>query len=112
MIKKITVLFLIAIALTSCVSRKKIVYFQNVSSISDNNYEPKVQPDDEVLIIVNVTSPNEALAAPFNQSSVINLTPGAGAGPAARSRRGTTARGARTAATWRGPCPSRCPARR
>ncbi|KGO87459.1 hypothetical protein Q765_07275 [Flavobacterium rivuli WB 3.3-2 = DSM 21788] len=86
MIKKITVLFLIAIALTSCVSRKKIVYFQNVSSLSDNNYEPKVQPDDEVLIIVNVTSPNEALAAPFNQSSVVNLTPGAGAGQSGEGR--------------------------
>lgn len=86
MIKKITVLFLIAISLTSCVSRKKIVYFQNVSSLSDNNYEPKVQPDDELLIIVNVTSPNEALAAPFNQSSVVNLTPGAGAGQAGEGR--------------------------
>ena len=86
MIKKITVLFLIAIALTSCVSRKKIVYFQNVSSLSDNNYEPKVQPDDEVLIIVNVTSPNEALAAPFNQSSVVNLTLGAGEGKAGEGR--------------------------
>jgi len=79
MIKKITVLLLIALTLTSCVSRKKIVYFQNVSSLSDNNYEPSIKPDDELLIVVNVTSPNEALAAPFNQSTV-NLTPGQGLG--------------------------------
>ena len=39
-------------------------------------------------------------------------TPCGGAAPGARSRRGTTARGARTAATWRGPCPSRCRGRR
>jgi len=85
MIKKITVLFLIAIALTSCVSRKKMVYFQNVSSVSDNHYEPKVQPGDEVLIVVNVTSPNEALAAPFNPTTV-NLSPGTGAGQAGEGR--------------------------
>jgi len=86
MIKKITVLLLIAIAFTSCVSRKKIVYFQNISSLSDNNYEPRVQPDDQLLIIVNVTSPNEALAAPFNQSITLNLAPGAGAGQSGEGR--------------------------
>jgi len=85
MIKKITVLLLITLALTSCASRKKIVYFQNISSLSDNNYEPKVKPDDELLIVVNVTSPNEALAAPFNQST-LNLTPGMGQGQAGEGR--------------------------
>lgn len=85
MIKKITVLLLIALTLSSCVSRKKIVYFQNVSSLSDNNYEPRIKADDELLIVVNVTSPNEALAAPFNQST-LNLTPGAGQGQAGEGR--------------------------
>lgn len=86
MIKRITLLLLIAVSFSSCVSRKKIVYFQNVSELATNSYEPKIQPDDELLIIVNVTSPNEALAAPFNQST-LNLTPGQGAGQSGDGRR-------------------------
>jgi len=85
MIKKITVLLLIAIAFTSCVSREKIVYFQNVDALSDNKYEPTIQPNDDLLIVVNVISPNEALAAPFNQSTV-NLSPSAGQGQSGEGR--------------------------
>lgn len=86
MIKRITLLLIIALAFSSCVSRKKIVYFQNIEAISENTYKPVLQPDDLLLIIVNVTSPNEALAAPFNQTPTINLAPGAGAGQSGEGR--------------------------
>ena len=54
----------------SCASKKKIVYLQNkiASSAEVVSYEPTLQPDDVVLIIVS--SENAEAAAPYNLKSV------------------------------------------
>ena len=70
MIKKITILFLIAMSVSSCVSRKKIVYFQDVSTHTQNegtspvSYETRLKADDLLLIIVS--APDPLAAQPFN----------------------------------------------
>lgn len=71
MIKKITFIFLGFFLLTSCASRKKIVYFQNISDISLNasgNYEPTFKSDDLLMIIVS--APDQEAAIPFNLPAV------------------------------------------
>ena len=60
------VLFLIS----SCSQQKKITYYQNIDQIStfnDSNFEPTIQPDDLLMIIVS--APDQEAAAPFNLSS-------------------------------------------
>jgi polysaccharide export outer membrane protein len=67
MIKKIALLLLIAFALGSCVSKKKIVYMQNISTILPSeriSYEPSIQPDD--LLVINVFSPTPEAVVRFN----------------------------------------------
>ncbi|VXC30969.1 Sugar transporter [Flavobacterium sp. 9AF] len=59
----------IVLSLFSCASRKKIVYLQNASTESNNHsYEPYLQSDDVLLIIVS--SENPEIAAPYNLKSV------------------------------------------
>lgn len=56
-----------AIVFSSCVSRKKISYFQDISSLSESSasgYEPTLKPDDLLLIIVSASNPEAAV--PFN----------------------------------------------
>jgi polysaccharide export outer membrane protein len=70
MIKKLVLLFVIVFTFSSCATRKKLAYFQNISEISSSaNYEPKLQPDDLVQISISAPAPNQALAVPFNIST-------------------------------------------
>ncbi|NHN26159.1 polysaccharide export protein [Flavobacterium jejuense] len=53
----------------SCASKKNIVYIQNSqNSETINSYEPHLQPDDVLLIIVS--SENPEIAAPYNLKSI------------------------------------------
>ncbi|MEZ0130972.1 polysaccharide biosynthesis/export family protein, partial [Flavobacterium sp. LBUM151] len=58
--------------LFSCASRKKIVYYQNIDTVTAdqnaNSYEVKIQPDDLLMIIVSAEDPEIAL--PFNLSTI------------------------------------------
>ena len=66
MLKKITVLLTLAFLLNSCVSGKEIIYLQNIpqGENSSNTYEPKLQPDDLLMIVVS--APDAKAAIPFN----------------------------------------------
>ena len=67
-LKKSILLVLVSIVLFSCVSRKKMVYYQNIESMNNkemtNSYEIKIQPDDLLMIIVSCDDPE--IAKPFN----------------------------------------------
>lgn len=71
LIKK-TIPFFLIILFFSCASRKDIVYYQNIDSLSvkekSNSYEIKIQPDDLLYIIVSADD-TEA-AAQFNLNSI------------------------------------------
>ncbi|MCL9809108.1 polysaccharide biosynthesis/export family protein [Flavobacterium sp. HXWNR70] len=67
--KMVTVAFCLMaiIGLNSCSQQKNIVYFQNIDQLQDLNaatFEPSIQPDDLLLIIVSAADPEAA--APFN----------------------------------------------
>ncbi len=70
--KRKSILFLFALVLFSCASRKDIVYFQNIDGLASkekpNTYEIKIQPDDLLMIIVSADDPETAV--PFNLGSV------------------------------------------
>lgn len=71
LIKK-SIPFFFALVLFSCASKKDIVYYQNIDSLTaqqkSNSYEIKIQPDDLLSIIVSAEDPE--IAAPFNLKSV------------------------------------------
>lgn len=57
--------------MSSCVSRKKIAYFQNVSEVNlddTQTYQPAFKPDDLLMIIVS--APDTEAAIPFNLPAV------------------------------------------
>jgi len=64
--KKYFVYLLLLISVTSCVSKKKIVYFQGNQNFNNtsNNYEPIIQNDD--MLYINVSSFEPEASAPFN----------------------------------------------
>lgn len=66
--KKAFFLVLIAISLFSCVSKKNLIYYRNISNINNkeltNSYEIKIQPDD--LLMINVTCDDLEISKPFN----------------------------------------------
>ncbi|MFP9112569.1 polysaccharide biosynthesis/export family protein [Flavobacterium sp. RHBU_3] len=69
MVKKLGLLVLTAVLLTSCVSTKRIHYFRGLnkedgSQVGNANFETKIKPDDNLLIIVSASDP--AAAEPFN----------------------------------------------
>lgn len=67
MVRKILLLFAGVLMLSSCASREKVLYFQNISEINNESvvkYEPRLQPDDLLMIIVSASDPEAA--APFN----------------------------------------------
>jgi polysaccharide biosynthesis/export protein len=68
---KIILLFF-SFCIVSCGSKKKIVYLQNVDSPGNTakniNYEPKLQYDDMLSIIVSAEQPE--LTIPFNQPQI------------------------------------------
>lgn len=62
-------LFLI-VTICSCAPKKKLVYFQGIESSQSNSkadYQPKLQPDDALLIIVSAPDPEAAV--PYNLAS-------------------------------------------
>jgi polysaccharide export outer membrane protein len=65
-------LFILPFVLFSCASRKDIVYMQGIDSAasyeSTKTYEPKLQPDDLLSILVYAENPE--VAAPFNLSQM------------------------------------------
>ncbi len=64
---KFIFVFFLMILITSCVSKKKMIYFQDEEAINTvilNTYAPKIQPDDELNIIVSGKDP--LVAKPFN----------------------------------------------
>jgi polysaccharide export outer membrane protein len=73
MIRKISLLLLIGLSLSSCVSSKKIIYFQGLSQQPNKtseeggageNYDTKIKSDDLLQIIISAPNPTEA--EPFN----------------------------------------------
>jgi polysaccharide export outer membrane protein len=66
--KKTVVLVLTFFVLLSCASKKKVVYLQDIDQTksydSSTLYEPKLQPDDLLSIIVSAENPE--LTVPFN----------------------------------------------
>lgn len=64
-----------ALCMTSCVSTKKLIYMQGVNTIPEDslrelqNYELRIQPDDQLAISIN--SKNEELIMPFNNNLLI-----------------------------------------
>lgn len=70
MLKKFIVLFILTIFLTSCTSKKNLIYFQNIDSfkLNSNKYESVLQQDDLLTIIVRGETP-EAVA-PYNMPNV------------------------------------------
>ena len=69
------------ILLTSCSTRKEIVYFQDIEKIKDfermEQVEPRIETND--VLRINVSSLNEEVAQPFNINNTGNLS-GGGAG--------------------------------
>ena len=65
---KIYVIGLLVLLLTSCASKKGIVYFQDVEGIQVNdtllNFEPRIQVGD--LLLINVSAIDGEAAIPFN----------------------------------------------
>jgi polysaccharide export outer membrane protein len=64
------IIFIILFSLTSCTSKKKIAYFQDVKNdFSVMNYEPTLQEDDVLMIVISSINPE--VAAPYNLKTVI-----------------------------------------
>jgi len=65
---QIFVLAISALLVTSCGSRKDIVYFQDSSNfetlVDENIFEPKFKVDDEVVILISTLNPEASV--PFN----------------------------------------------
>ena len=68
MIKRILPFFLLLIIFSACAPKERLVYFQgikdNASGDSKAQYEPKLQADDLLLIIVSAPDPEAAI--PYN----------------------------------------------
>lgn len=69
MVKKISLLFLIAISFVSCVPAERIVYFQGISDKQNSesgkdNFETVIKADDALMIIVS--APDSKSAEAFN----------------------------------------------
>lgn len=69
--KKHLILYLfIAFSLSSCLSKKKMIYLQGQQSQagSEVNYEPQIQNDD--LLSITIMSSDPEIAAPFNLDQI------------------------------------------
>lgn len=93
--KNLLVIFMMiaALCMTSCVSTKKLIYMQGVTTIPEDslkqlqNYELRIQPDDQLAISIN--SKNEELIMPFNNNLLIGSGNASG-GSQANSQAGIT----------------------
>lgn len=64
-VKKTLLFLVLAVLITSCASRKELVYLQGTSNAKELvSYEPVLQPDDVLFIVV--ASENAEIAAPYN----------------------------------------------
>lgn len=68
---RLPLLILFSFLIFSCASRKKMAYYQNIGDIvqgseSSQNYEPVLEADDQIKIIV--VAENQEVASPFNVS--------------------------------------------
>lgn len=71
MVRKILLLFVTVSILSSCASREKIIYLQNISETNNEKiikYEARLQPDDLLMILVSAPDPEAAI--PFNLPAV------------------------------------------
>jgi len=70
--------FLILVTFTSCSLNKKIVYLQSDEKAKGTtemiNYEPLIQPDDEVLIVISAENPE--VTVPYNIITTSNSQTG------------------------------------
>lgn len=67
---------LVAMSVSSCAPRAKIAYLQNIESLGsakDISFEPKIQPDDLLLIIVSGDDPEAVV--PFNLTTRMTANP-------------------------------------
>ena len=81
MIRIKTILFLLVIVMSSCVSNKKIAYFQFdeiEQSEVNNKFETIFKPDD--LLQITISSENIEAAIPFNLPAVTFGTTGSATG--------------------------------
>jgi polysaccharide export outer membrane protein len=70
---KTLLLFVVLVVVSSCMSSSKITYMQDIYSAKNGeqkntNYEPKIQADDLLSIIVSAENPENAL--PFNLPTI------------------------------------------
>lgn len=73
--------------ISSCSQQKKITYFQNIDQVSTFNgssFEPTIQADDLLMIIVS--APDQEAAAPFNLTTENIPTPNGQATTAVRQQ--------------------------
>lgn len=70
MFRKTLLSLILILFLTSCTSKKNLIYFQNIDSykLNSNKYESVLQPDDLLTIIVRGETP-EAVA-PYNMPNI------------------------------------------
>src|SRR6187402_514398 len=63
-------LLLVLLFFISCASKKNVVYLQNIDSLasSNGNYEPILQSDDLLSIIVSADQPESTI--PFNMPQI------------------------------------------
>ena len=68
----IIIYLLLLVSLSSCLSKKKIVYLQGQQKQSSDqvNYEPLIQNDD--MLSISIMSSEPELAAPFNIDQMQN----------------------------------------
>ncbi len=76
LLKKISLLFFVLI-ISSCASRKDVVYYQNIDNLTNPkesiSFEIKIQPDDLLMIIVSAE--DQETAIPFNLKSFGAINP-------------------------------------
>jgi len=68
---KILYFLIVSVVITSCASKKDVIYLQNVDGLAktDNfNYEPRIQKDDLLSIIVSGKQPEATV--PFNMPAI------------------------------------------
>jgi polysaccharide export outer membrane protein len=79
--KKIMVVIIVIFTTSSCVTRKNMVYFQNVDQLRESvernrNDNLQIQPDDELTI--RVSAPEQEATIPFNLTKTVTMQSGIG----------------------------------
>ncbi|MCY2687554.1 polysaccharide biosynthesis/export family protein [Salinimicrobium sp. TH3] len=80
-INRIFVLIIVLLTVSSCVTRKNMVYFQNVDQLRESvernrNDNLQIQPDDELTI--RVSAPEQEATIPFNLTKSVASEAGVG----------------------------------